>query len=747
MLLLNLIKWIKQLMKRTLITSALPYANGYIHLGHAAGAYLPADIYARFLRLSGEEVLYVCGSDEHGVAINISAEKEKVTPKEIIDKYHNANYEAFNKFAMTFDIYSRTSTDVHHRTAIEFFEDLLSKGHLAEKDEEQFYDKKAEMFLPDRYVEGICPNCGYDHARGDQCDQCGAYYNQLELKSPKSIISGETPIVKKTTHWYMKFGDFQQFLEKYIEGKSDSWKDNVLQQSRSWLKQGLADRAITRDLNWGVRLDRVHGIDKEKAKGKVLYVWFDAVLGYISMTKEWAEAQAKNNNGTSEDWKKWWQDSDTRYVAFIGKDNIVFHTLIFPAMLSAKGGYILPNNVPANEFLNLEGRKFSKSMNWSIDLRDFQKDFPDAQYTDSLRYTLAMNFPESRDSDFTWKDFLNRNNNELADIFGNFVNRVMQFVFKNFGQKVPTLSETSKSLVGDWNNLIDYLESSFDGNFDKAYNSIPEKQRQQFSNEELSLIFALWKGAKETTRLYNKFKFRDAITETMNIARAANKFFNDAEPWKAIKQDPEKAVRSLFICVQLVHSLSIYFAPVLPNSSKRIQMLFDFDVEVGNANGAKAGENYWLTAVYPSIEEGKKLQQPSIIFNKIEYSTIEPQIKKLGENNGAKADELIDFEYFQKIKLKTAVVTAAEKLKKSKKLLKLKVKIGDKEKQIIAGVAEHYEPEYLIGKVIVVVDNLQPAKLMGEESQGMMLAASTDDGKLCFVTPENSEIPDGAEVR
>lgn len=735
-------------MKRTLITSALPYANGYIHLGHAAGAYLPADIYARFLRLSGEEVLYVCGSDEHGVAINISAEKENTTPKNIIDKYHNSNLEAFNKFGMTFDIYSRTSNEMHHRTALEFFGDLLEKGFLAEKSEEQFFDQKANMFLPDRYVEGICPNCGYDRARGDQCDKCGAYYNQLDLINPKSVISGQSPIVKKTTHWYMKFGEFQEFLENYIESHAGEWKDNVLQQSRSWLKQGLADRAITRDLSWGVRLDRVPGIDKDKAKGKVLYVWFDAVLGYISMTKEWAENQSKNAKTKIDEWKKWWQEDDTRYVAFIGKDNIVFHTLIFPAMLHARGGYILPDNVPANEFLNLEGQKFSKSRNWSIDLKDFQKDFPESQYTDSLRYCLAMSFPETRDSDFTWKDLQARNNNELADIFGNFVNRVLQFIFKNFDQRVPILSVESKSLTGNWNNLIDYLEANHQGNCAETFQSVPAKYHELFSSDELSLIFALWKGSKDSARLYNKYKFRDAITETMNIARAANKYFNDAEPWKKINSDREACARSLFICVQLVNSLSTFLAPVLPNSCKKIQMLFNYDVEIGNSNNAIPGENYWLSAVSPTIEEGRKFQQPSIIFNKIEDSVVAEQMAKLGNQIEKKSeDELIDFEYFQKVKLKTAVIVSAEKLKKSKKLLKLMVKVGEIEKQIIAGVAEYYEPEYLVGKVIVVVDNLRPAKLMGEESQGMMLAASTDDGKLCFITPEKSGIGAGAEVR
>jgi methionyl-tRNA synthetase len=736
-------------MKRTLITSALPYANGYIHLGHAAGAYLPADIYARFLRLCGEQVLYVCGSDEHGVAITISAEKEKTTPKAIIDKYHQANMEAFRKFAMSFDIYSRTSTDIHYQTAIEFFADLLQKGYLIEKEEEQFYDEKAQMFLPDRYVEGICPNCGYEHARGDQCDKCGAYYNQLELKNPRSIVSGEPPVVKKTTHWYMRFGQFQQFLEEYIESKADEWKENVLQQSRSWLRQGLADRAITRDLTWGVRLDKVPGINKEKAKGKVLYVWFDAVLGYISITKEWAQEQAKNGRGNPDDWKLWWQDEDTRYIAFIGKDNIVFHTLIFPAMLKARGGYILPDNVPANEFLNLEGQKFSKSRNWSIDLRDFQKDFPEPQFTDALRYALAMSFPETRDSDFTWRDFQNRNNNELADIFGNFVNRTLQFIFKNFEQRVPRLAESDKSLVGNWNNLIDELENSFNGNYQETIDRAARKYKGNFTDAEFSLFTSVWKSAREAQRLFNKFRFRDAITETMNIARAANKFFNDAEPWKTIKTDRNAAARTLFICAQMVSSLSIFLAPVIPNSAKRVQMLLGADPQTGEANAAQIGENIWLTAIYPNLEEDTRIQQPSIIFNKIDDEIISKQIAKLGKPEEDEKTEIQTIEYddFAKIQLRTAIIKQAEKLPKSKKLLKLIVEVGNRQKQIIAGIAEHYSPDYLVGKTIVVVDNLKPASLMGETSEGMLLAASTEDGRLCFVTPEKPEIGSGAIVK
>ena len=409
---------------RYLLTSALPYANGFIHLGHCSGAYLPADLYARFLRLSGEDVLYVCGSDEHGVAITIAAEKEKVTPKKIIDKYHYDNLTSFKQFGMSFDTYQRTSNESHHEIAREFFSDFLNKGYLNEKEEEQYFDEEANMFLPDRYVEGVCPNCGFEHARGDQCDNCGAYYSQTELKNPKSLVSENTPILRRTKHWYFKFGEFQSFLENYIGLHSDEWKDNVVQQTKSWLKEGLNDRAITRDLDWGVKLTGLEGLEDKEVENKRLYVWFDAVLGYISATKE-------HFKDKPEEWKKWWQSEDSKYVAFIGKDNIVFHTLIFPAMLHARidqhNPYILPDNVPAHEFLNLEGDKFSKSRNWSIDLRDFLTEHPDGEHIDSLRYTLTMNFPETKDADFTWKDYQARVNNELAAILGNFINRSLTF--------------------------------------------------------------------------------------------------------------------------------------------------------------------------------------------------------------------------------------------------------------------------------------------------------------------------------
>lgn len=728
-------------MSRILVTSALPYANGYLHLGHCAGAYLPADIYCRHKRLMGEELLYVCGSDEHGVAITIAAEKEKITPKEIIDKYHEANKLAFEKLGMSFDIFSRTSKLIHHENAKDFFVDILKKGFLVEKTEEQFYDPKANMFLPDRYVEGVCPNCGKDGARGDQCDSCGAYYNQLELKNPKSLVSGKSPIVKKTTHWYMRFDKFQKFLEEYIESHAKDWKDNVLQQTRSWLKQGLAERAITRDLNWGVRIDDIIEIPKEHTDGKVLYVWFEAVLGYISATKELMIKLVNEKKAKASDWKKWWQSKDTDYIAFIGKDNIVFHTLIFPAMLHARGeNYILPKNVPANEFLNLEGQKFSKSRNWSIDLQEFIKDFPEPHYIDALRYTIAMNFPETKDSDFTWKEFQARNNNELSAIFGNFVNRTMTFMHKNFDGKVPELSEKHSSLVQDWQDLVQAYSNKED------VIELETKFATKYSENDLAIIRALGTGINKITDLYNRFRFRDAITQTMNITRAANKYFNDEEPWKSAKNDMETCAKTIFIGIQLVRSMAVLFAPIIPFTSEKIYRIFSLKEHTGTENHGFKTKNYWLEAGLPLLKSGDVAQKPELLFTRIEDKTVEEQIAKLVGKDKTE-EELITIDDFKKVKLLTAVVIEAKKVKKSKKLLKLIVDIGSEKRQILAGISEHYDPEELIGKTIVVVANLKPAKLMGQESQGMLLAANAEDGKITIVTLEKDNIGPGAEVR
>ncbi len=753
-------------MKRTLITSALPYANGYIHLGHLAGAYLPADMFARFLRLLGEEVLYVCGSDEHVVAITISAEKEKTTPKDIIDKYHNANLEAFKKFGMSFDIYSRTSNKLHNETALDFFENLLNKDFLVEKEEEQFFDEKVKMFLPDRYVEGTCPSCGEDKARGDQCDKCGAYYEQNELKSPISTITQTTPTLKKTTHWYLKLGMFQEMLESYINSNEQNWKDNVLQQAKGWLKLGLNDRAITRDLDWGVKISNVEGIDKEKVAGKVLYVWFDAVLGYITATKEWAlqeEAKGHNKEITKDSWTKWWKDEETNHIAFIGKDNIVFHTIMLPALELAYGGFILPTNIPANEFLNLEGNKFSKSRNWSIDLKDFIADFENEQCIDTLRYALASILPENKDSDFTWKDFQAKNNNELAAILGNFINRTTQFIHKYMGGRIPILSDKYENISENIKYLISKFSEKNINSLDKLKELYKEANFQDLDVNDFILYFNLWHGLEKIEQLYKNYKIKDAVTETMNLARAANKYFNDEEPWKSIKADTEKCHKTIHICTQVAYTLAMAFAPILPYTSAKVQSFLGKDITIGNPNSTIKGENHIKNSLLFNVQAGVQLPEIPILFEKIEDNIVEQQVAKLGNTQQeAKKEEkkeevktksekeepddgMISIEEFAKIKLRTAKIIEAERIKKSKKLLKLIVKIGENKKQILAGVANTYEPEYLIGKTIVIVDNLRPTKLMGIESEGMMLCASTISD-LAFVTPE-TDFEDDAVVR
>jgi methionyl-tRNA synthetase len=749
-------------MKRTLVTSALPYANGYLHLGHVAGSFLPADLYVRFLRLFGENVLYIGGSDEYGVAISIAAEKEGVTPRDIIDRYHTANSDALRAFGMSFDTYSRTSIPLHIETTQEFFTDLLEKGYMAEKEEAQFYDADANMFLPDRYVEGTCPNCGYDKARGDQCDRCGAYYNQLDLKNPRSLVSGKTPVVKNTTHWYFKLGDFQTMLEDYIARNSAAWKDNVVQQTRSWLNQGLGDRAITRDLTWGVP------VPLERAKGKVIYVWFDAVLGYISATKEWANAQGKPDA-----WKDWWTlpegktqaEAAMNYIAFLGKDNIVFHTIMFPAMLSARGHYVLPTNVPANEFLNLEGEKFSKSRNWAIDLRDYFAEFPEPQHVDALRYTLAMNMPETKDADFTWRDFQARVNNELAAILGNFVNRAAQFLHKNFAGRVPTLPANLTKLPEAWKLLTTDIAAYNAETADAAVEALHTKYLHYFSEDDVRVIAALTLGSRKIEANYRTFRFRDAVTETMNLARAANKYFNDTAPWKSIKEQPDEAAKALYVCAQLMRSLAIAFEPILPKTSQAIGELL---------GGFR--DKSWQSLTQPHIAENTPLAEPKILFSKIEDDVVARQIAKLGSQphseimtqapntqqpsnqapsnqqpgNQALTEEpsnLITIDDFKAVQLRTGKILEAERVPKSEKMVKLQIDLGAEKRQILAGIGKTYTPEELVGKVVTVVANLKPAKLMGLESQGMLLAANMPDGSLSLVTPEKTGIEAGAEVR
>lgn len=738
-------KNILDVQEQYLLTSALPYANGHLHLGHCAGAYLPADIFARYLRLCGIPTIWVCGSDEHGVAITIAAEKEGKTPKEIIDYYHEENSKAFEQFGLSFDIYSRTSLPIHYKTAREFFTDFLKKGYLIEKEEEQFYDPIANMFVPDRYVEGVCPNCGYNRARGDQCDNCGAYYNQLDLISPRSLVSGQKPTVKKTTHWYFRFDQFQTFLENYIEHHSNDWKENVLQQTRSWLRKGLKERAITRDLNWGISIEGIDEIPSEKARGKVIYVWFEAVLGYISATKHLFLSLSEKGLAKPEDWQKWWKNPETKYIAFIGKDNIVFHTLLFPAMLYAKGeNFILPDNVPANEFLNLEGEKFSKSRHWSIDLKDFIADFNNENFIDSLRYCLACNLPETKDTDFTWREFQARNNNELAAIFGNFINRTIQFLYKYFNGKIPTLSEKFSNIDSIWQKLVDNLLVNKKINFE---NYSPLKIN------EFELASGFVKSFMQATENIKKFKFREAVNEIMNSARYANKYFNDEAPWKTLKEDIEECSKTIYICSQLVYSFAFLFAPILPHTCKKIFAFFGKNPIVGEPNFGMAEPDYWSKLIYFQIEQGLQIQKLEILFLKIENKVIENQINKLGKSEEQIQQEIkkntIEYSDFAKIQLRTAKILEAEKVKKSKKLIRLKVDLGGGEiRQIVAGIGEHYQPESLLGKNIIVVANLTPTKLLGIESQGMLLAASTEDNtKLSLLTILDNDFPPGSIVK
>lgn len=660
--------------EKILITSALPYANGPIHLGHLSGAYLPADIYVRYKRLNGDDVVYICGSDEHGVPITISADKEKVSPQVIIDRYHEANKKAFTRFGMSFDNYSRTSIPIHHETAKEFFLEFYKRGLFIEKKSLQFFDDTANMFLPDRYVEGTCPKCGNEEARSDECENCGSLYDPSELINPKSKISGGTPTLKETSHYYFPLGKYQPALEKYVDERNEKygWKDNVVKYCRGWFNDGLKDRAITRDLDWGIK------VPVDSAAGKVIYVWFEAVLGYISSTKELSQLKNKPDL-----WKKYWHDPKTKYIAFIGKDNVVFHTIIFPAILMAwnegsKEQYCLPQNVPANEFLNFEGKKFSKSRNWGIDVDEFLDLFA----PDLLRYALAANLPETRDTDFYWKEFQLRNNSELADILGNFINRTFTFVFKHFDGKVPAIGKLEK---------------------------IDEDMLKEISEYP-----------KRVGKLFEKYKIRDGVNEIMNLARDGNKYFNDSEPWKTVKSDKERCGTALNICLQTIYTLAELFSPVLPFSTEKIFVMLN----------AKPVD--WKDCGKPQLKEGHQLNSAEILFPKIEDEKIETQVNKLGNTKmeESKNEGLISYDDFMKTQLRVAEVIEAEKVPKSEKLLRLKVKLDNEERQVVAGIAKSYEPENLIGKKVIIVANLQPAKLMGLESKGMILSVETNDGRL-----------------
>ncbi|MCS7176666.1 MAG: methionine--tRNA ligase [Candidatus Kapabacteria bacterium] len=719
-------------MERVLITAALPYANGYIHLGHCAGAYLPADLYARYSRLRGREVLFICGSDEHGAPITIAAEQQNVSPQQLVDHYHRENALAFERLGMSFDYYGRTTDPLHVEFAQQFFLALLRKGYLEPREEEQFYDPEAGLFLPDRYVEGTCPYCGYEAARGDQCDQCGAYYNQLELRNPRSRITGKPPVVRRTRHWYFLLSRFQNALEEYIERHQHDWKENVLQQTRSWLRRGLSDRPITRDLEWGVP------VPLPEAQGKVLYVWFEALLGYISITHRWAQER-----GQPELWRLWWTDLGTRYVAFIGKDNIVFHTLMFPAMLMAHGGYILPDNVPANEFLNLEGAKFSKSRNWSVDVRDFLRDFPEEHSVDALRYALAMNLPETRDSEFTWSDFASRTNNELVAAFGNFVHRTLQFVHRYWGGQVPELvSDEKEELLAEWRSLAD-----------AAWRGQLLEFSDRWRREERFLLQELCGRVVQAAQHYDYFRFRDAVAEAMGLARAANKFFNDMAPWRTIVEEPATCARTLFFCIQLVRSLAILFAPVVPFAARRLWHLLQLPARIGDVSESESRADLWLSAVYPEVPQGHLLAEPRLLFAKFPEQRIALQRQKLGSppSSGQEMplqtqDSYATLETLQRLGLRIGKVVAAERIAGTDRLLLLRVDIGGEERRIVAGIAQQYSPEQLLGRAIVVATNLKPAVIRGIESQGILLAATASDGTPVLLVPER-DVPSGAEVR
>lgn len=677
--------------KRYTITSALPYANGPIHIGHLAGVYIPADIYARYLRLKGEDVLFIGGSDEHGVPITIKARQLGVSPQDIVDKYHGIIKKSFEDFDISFDVYSRTSAPIHHETASEFFKKLYDDGKFIEKSNEQYYDEENKQFLADRYITGICPHCAFEKAYGDQCENCGTSLSPLELKNPKSALSGNVPVLKETKHWYLPLDQYEEWLDEWIiKGHKDDWKPNVYGQVKSWLDQGLKPRAVTRDLDWGVQ------VPIEDAEGKVLYVWFDAPIGYISAAKEWA----KENN---KDWEKYWKDEDSKLLHFIGKDNIVFHCIIFPAMLKAEGSYIVPENVPANEFLNLENDKISTSRNWAVWLHEYLEEFPGKQ--DVLRYVLTANAPETKDNDFTWKDFQARNNNELLAIFGNFVNRTLVLTQKYFDGVVPeaiNLDEESLKVLKEIELFPAKIASSLD-----------------------------------------RYRFREALSELMNLARLGNKYLTDQEPWKVIKTDPEKVKGILNISLQIVANLSILSEPFLPFTAHKLQKMIGLD----GLDWNDAGSTDLLKA-------GDQLNKPELLFERIEDKTIEAQVQKLLDtkkenemNVAAKpAKDTIEFDDFMKMDIRTGTILEAEKVAKTKKLLKLKVDTGIDQRTVVSGIAEYYNAEDIIGKKVSILVNLAPRKLRGIESQGMILMAEDADGKLCFVSP-TEDVNNGSEVK
>jgi len=666
--------------KRYLVTSALPYANGPVHIGHLAGVYIPSDIYVRYLRLRGEDVVSVCGSDEHGVPITIKARQEGVTPQDIVDKYHNIIKNAFEGLGISFDIYSRTTSPTHHRMASDFFRTLYDKGEFTEQTTMQYYDEEAGQFLADRYIVGTCPHCQNERAYGDQCEKCGSTLNATDLIDPRSAITGSVPVLRETTHWFLPLNKHEEFLRKWILDGHKEWKVNVYGQCKSWLDLGLQPRAVSRDLDWGIP------VPVEGAEGKVLYVWFDAPIGYISATKD-----------LTPDWEKYWKDEETKMVHFIGKDNIVFHCIVFPAMLRAHGGYILPENVPANEFLNLEGDKISTSRNWAVWLHEYLAEFPGKE--DVLRYVLCANAPETKDNDFTWKDFQARNNNELVAVLGNFVNRALVLTHKYYGGEVPACGETT-----------------------------------DYDRDILAELPLLKKALEENIENY---RFREALKEAMNIARLGNKYLADTEPWKLVKTDPQRVRTILNISLQITASLAVAIEPFMPFTAKKILGLLRID---------KPG---WERIGDPAlVETGHRIGEPVLLFEKIEDSVIEAQLQKLadtkkanmareaGKKQAEPQKENVSFDDFGKMDIRVATILEAEKIAKTKKLLKLTIDTGIDRRTIVSGIAEHYKPEELTGRQVLVLINLEPRELRGVLSQGMILMAQDASGKLTLLSPD-----------
>ena len=679
--------------KRYTITAALPYTNGPIHIGHLAGVYVPADIYARYLRLNGKDVAYICGSDEHGVAIPMRAKKEGVSPQDIIDKYHGIIKKSFVDFGISFDNYSRTSSKIHHETATEFFTKMYQEGEFIEEVSAQLYDAEADQFLADRFVVGTCPKCGFEESYGDQCEQCGTSHNATDLINPKSAITGNIPTVKETKHWFLPLDKHENFLREWIlEGHKKDWKPNVYGQVKSWIDDGLRPRAVTRDLDWGIP------VPLKDAEGKVLYVWFDAPIGYISSTKEWAAREGKN-------WEDYWKRDDTKLVHFIGKDNIVFHCIIFPSMLKAHGDYILPDNVPANEFLNLEGNKLSTSKNWAVWLHEYLEEFPNQQ--DVLRYTLTANAPESKDNDFTWKDFQAKNNNELVAIFGNFINRVVVLTNKYYKGIVPvpaTFSEIDEDVLAAVKEFPNVIGKSIE-----------------------------------------RYRFREASQELMSLARLGNKYLADEEPWKVIKLDEERVQTIMYVALQISAALAVLSKPFLPFTSDTLKGILNIDETLSWEN---------ITEQNVIIKAKHQINKAELLFSKIEDKTIEAQVEKLQATKIANEQEnkvvapqkeTIEFDDFTKLDIRIGTILEAEKVAKTKKLLKLKVDVGIDVRTIVSGIAESFSPEEIIGQQVSVLVNLAPRKIRGVESQGMILMTDTPDGKLAFVEPEK-EVKNGQEV-